>query len=132
MKEIIDFLRACPTYFIATMDGNQPRLRPFSSLCEFEGKMYIESAYHKPFAQQIKRNPLVEISAFDGVSRWIRIEATLVDDSREETKHALLTVMPELRNIGYDEHNDDMAMYYLKDATATFYSYTDEPRVVKF
>lgn len=132
MKEIIEFIKSCPTYFIATTEGKQPRLRPFTSLCQYEGRLYIESAHHKPFAHQVKENPLVEISAFDGISRWIRIAATLVDDSRYETKHAMLEAMPELREIGYDENNEDMAMYYLKDAVATFYSYTEQPREIRF
>lgn len=132
MNEIIEFLKGCPTYFIATMDGTQPRVRPFSSVCIFEGKMYIESAHRKAFAHQVAENPLVEISAFDGVSRWIRIAAELVDDPRVEAKAAMLTAMPELRDLGYDEHNEDMAVYWLKDATATFYSYTDAPREVQF
>lgn len=132
MEEILTFIKSCPTYFIATMDGNQPRLRPFTSLCIFEGKMYIESAHRKNFAKQVEKNPLVEISAFDGVSRWIRVAAELVDDPRVEAKAAMLTAMPEIRDLGYDEHDPDMAVYYLKDATATFYSYTDEPREVKF
>lgn len=131
-KEIMDFIKGCPTYFIATMDGQQPRLRPFTSLCEFEGKLYIESAHRKRFAKQVAQNPLVEISAFDSVSRWIRISAELVDDPRVEAKAAMLTAMPELRDLGYDEHDEDMAVYYLKNATAIFYSYTDEPREVKF
>lgn len=132
MPEIIDFIKSCPTYFIATVEGRQPRLRPFSSICEFEGKIYIESAHRKPFAHQVAANPLVEISAFDGVSRWIRISAELVDDPRVEAKAALLTAMPEIRELGYDEHDPDMAVYYLKDAVATFYSYTDAPREIRF
>ena len=131
MEEIIAFIRSCPTYFIATIDGDrQPRVRPFSSICEFEGRLYIESRYSKPFARQVAANPWVEISAFDGVSRWIRISARLVDDPRIEAKAAMLTAMPELREIGFDEHDEDMAVYYLADAVAVFSSYTDAPRVV--
>lgn len=131
MKEIIDFIRSCPTYFIATVDGdNQPRVRPFSSICEFEGRLYIESRYSKPFAHQVAANPLVEISAFDGVSRWIRISARLVDDPRVVAKAAMLTAMPELRDLGFDEHDEDMAVYYLADAVAVFSSYTDAPRTI--
>lgn len=132
MQEIIDFLKSCQAYFIATTDGDQPRVRPFTSLCPFEGKLYIESSHLKPFAHQVVKNPKVEICAFDGVSRWIRIECELVDDPRVEAKKALLDYMPEIRELGYDEHNEGMAVYWMKDAVATWYSYTDEPRVVRF
>lgn len=132
MEEIIEFLRSCPAYYIATMDGDQPRVRPFSSLAPFEGKLYIESNYFKPFAAQVKANPKVEICAFDGISRWIRIECELVDDRRVVAKKALLDYMPEIRDLGYDENDENMSVYWMKNAVATFSSYTDEPRTVRF
>lgn len=132
MHEVADFLRSCQVYFVATTEGDQPRVRPFSSLCEFEGKLYIESAHRKPFAKQLAANNKAEICAFDGISRWIRIECRLVDDNRVAPKKALLDAMPEIRELGYDEHDDDMAVYWMQDAVATFYSYTDEPRQVRF
>lgn len=131
MQEIIDFLRACPAYYIATLDDDgQPRVRPFSSLCPYEGRLYIESNTFKPFHHQVMKNPKVELCAFDAQSRWLRISATLVLDPRVEAKRALLDYMPEIRTLGYDEHDPNMTVYYLRDATATFYSYTDEPRTV--
>lgn len=136
MKEVMKFLEECKTYYIATVestpDGEQPRVRPFSSLCEFEGHLYIESNYFKPFADQVKKNPKVEICAFDNVSRWIRIECELVDDRRVEAKKALLDYMPDIRELGYDEHDENMSVYWMKNAKATFYSYTEEPRSVCF
>lgn len=132
MKEVMDFLQACPAYYIATTEGEQPRVRPFSSLVQFEDKLYIESNYFKPFAKQVAANPKVEICAFDGKSRWIRICCTLVDDNRVAPKKALLDYMPEIRNLGYDENDPNMSVYYMKDAVATFYSYTEDPREVRF
>ncbi len=132
MNEVMKFLEECSTYYIATVENDQPRVRPFSSLCEFEGRLYIESNYFKPFAKQVKENPKVEICAFDNKSRWIRIECELVDDRRVEAKKALLDYMPEIRELGYDEHDENMSVYWMKNAVATFYSYTDEPRVVRF
>lgn len=132
MEEVIAFLRACPAYYIATVEGDQPRVRPFSSLAPFEGKLYIESNYFKPFADQVKKNPKVEICAFDNQSRWVRIVCELVDDRRVEAKKALLDYMPEIRDLGYDEHDENMSVYWMKEAVATFYSYTDEPREVRF
>lgn len=133
MQEIIDFLLSCPAYYIATMDeGGQPRVRPFSSLCPFEGRLYIESNTFKPFHRQVMANPKVEICAFDGRSRWLRIACRLVLDPRVEAKRALLDFMPEIRDLGYDEHDPNMTVYYMADARATFTSYTEEPRELRF
>jgi len=132
MKEVMDFLLQCSTYYIATVEGNQPRVRPFSSLCEFEGHLYIESNYFKPFAHQVKENPKVEICAFDNKSRWVRIECELVDDRRVEAKKALLDFMPEIRELGYDEHDENMSVYWMKNAKATFDGYDGEHRTVEF
>ena len=132
MEEVFKFLRTCVTYYIATTEGDQPRVRPFSSLVLFEGKIYIESSHSKAFAHQLEKNPKVEICAFDNTSRWVRIACTLVDDPRVAPKKALLDYMPEIRDLGYDEHDPDMAVYYLHDATATFYSYSEPPRQIHF
>lgn len=131
MNEVLSFLKECQTYYIATCEGDQPRVRPFSSLAPFEGKLYIESNYFKPFANQVKTNPKVEICAFDNKSRWVRIQCELVDDRRVEAKKALLDYMPEIRDLGYDEHDENMSVYWMKDAVATFSSYTDEPYEVR-
>jgi len=132
MKEIIEFLQSCPAYFIATEDKDQPRVRPFTSLVEFEGRLYIQSAHNKDFAKQVAANPKVELCAFDGKSRWVRIHCTLVDDPRVEPKKAMLDAMPELRTLGYDEHDANTAVYYMDKAEAVFYSYTSAPRTVRF
>lgn len=132
MEEVFEFLKQCQTYYLATVEGEQPRVRPFGSYAIYEGKLYIETAHYKRVAQQINAHPLVEICAFDNQSRWVRIACQLVPDERVEAKHAFLEQMPELRDLGYDEHGDKMAIYYMKDATATFESYAGEKREVQF
>ena len=132
MNEVLEFLKACGTYYLATLDGDQPRVRPFGSYAEFEGKLYIETAHGKPVSQQIDAHPLVEICAFDNASRWVRIQARLVADERQEAKVAFLEQMPSLRDLGYNEFDGKMAIYYLTDAVATFNSYAGENTVVKF
>lgn len=133
MQEVYEFLKACGTYYLATMDdGEQPRVRPFGSYAIYDGKLYIETAHGKPVSHQIDTHPLVEICAFDNQSRWVRIACRLVADESYEAKHAFLEQMPELRDMGYDETGSKMAIYYMQDAEATFSSYTDEPRIVRF
>lgn len=132
MEEVFEFLKRCGTYYLATLDGEQPRVRPFGSYAVFNGKLYIETAHYKPVAHQIDTHPLVEICAFDDQSKWVRIACRLVADESYEAKHAFLEQMPELRDLGYDEEGDKMAIYYMTDAEATFSSYTDESRIIRF
>lgn len=130
MQEIYDFLKSCGIYFIATTEGDQPRVRPFGTINIFEDKLYIQSGHIKPFAKQVEANPKTEICAFNGKD-WIRIAATLVEDPRTEPKKAMLDAYPNLRAM-YDENDGNTAVYYLKDGNATISSFTKEPVVVKF
>lgn len=130
MKEVLEYLKKCKTYFIATEDGYQPRVRPFGIAEEFEGKIYIQTGKSKNVSKQLKINPRVEICATDGPT-WLRIEAELVNDDRREAKAYVLDLNPSLKNM-YSADDDNTQVLYLKNATATFYSFTSEPRVVKF
>lgn len=130
MQTVNDFLKKVKTYYIATIDGDQPRVRPFGTANIFDGKLYIQSSHKKDFAKQVAANPKVEICAFDGET-WLRIAATLVDDRRKAAIDSMMSAYPELADM-YAE-NDSNAVYYLKDATARFYSFTDnEPKAVRF
>lgn len=131
MKEVFDFLIKCGVYYLATCDGDQPRVRPFGTQLIFDDKLYIMTDHRKNIALQLEKNARVELCAFDTQSEWVRIEATLVEDPSVEPKKAMLDSMPHLRSI-YDETSPNTAAYYLKEAKATFYSYTGEPRVVCF
>ena len=130
MKTVLDFLKKAGTYYLATVDGTQPRVRPFGTINLFDGKLYIQSGKKKEVAKQIKANPKVEMSAFDGET-WIRVTATLVEDNRAEAQESLLEAYPTLRNM-YAVNDGNNIVYYLKDATATFYTFSGEPKEVRF
>jgi uncharacterized pyridoxamine 5'-phosphate oxidase family protein len=130
MKTVLDFLKKAGTYYLATVDGDQPRVRPFGTINLFEGKLYIQSGKSKEVAKQIKANPKVELSAFDGET-WIRVAATLVEDDRIEAQESLLEAYPNLRK-RYTAGDGNSVVYYLKGATATFYTFTGEPKEVRF
>ncbi|MDR2941793.1 MAG: pyridoxamine 5'-phosphate oxidase family protein [Treponema sp.] len=130
MKTVLDFLKKTGTYYLATVDGDQPRVRPFGTINLFDGKLYIQSGKSKEVAKQIKANPKVELSAFDGET-WIRITAKLVEDDRVEAQESLLTAYPNLRK-RYTAGDGNSVVYYLKDATAVFYTFTGEPKEVRF
>ncbi|MPM35744.1 hypothetical protein SDC9_82337 [bioreactor metagenome] len=130
MKEVYEFLKKCNTYYLATVDGDQPRVRPFGTVNIFEDKLYILTGKDKDVSKQMQANPKVEICAVDG-STWIRIAATAVRDDRVEVKQNMLDAYPALQKI-YQAKDENTEVLYLQDATATFYSYTAEPRVIKF
>ena len=130
MKEVYEFLKKCQTYYLATVDGDQPRVRPFGTVNIFDDKLYIQTGKAKNVSKQIQTNPKIEISAFDG-SDWIRIEAIAVRDDRLEAKQSMLDAYPSLQGM-YKAEDDNTEALYMKDATATFSSFTSAPRVIKF
>ncbi len=130
MQKVEQFLKNAGTYFIATAEGDQPRVRPFGTAHIIDGKLYIQTGKVKNVSKQIHANPKVEICAVkDG--EWLRVSATLVEDERVEVKQAMLDAYPSLKNM-YAADDNNTEVFYLKDATATFYSFTAEPVTVKF
>ena len=130
MERAAKFLQDAQTYYLATMDGDQPRVRPFGTAHIFEGKLYIQTGKVKDVSKQIAANPKVEICAFkDG--EWLRLSGELVDDERVEAKQSMLDANPSLKNM-YSADDDNTQVLYFKNATATFCGFTHEPEVVTF
>lgn len=129
MKKVYDFLKNAGTYYLATVEGDQPRVRPFGTIDMFDGKLYIQTGLKKDVAKQIAMNPKAEICAFkDG--QWIRISGKLILDDRREARKHMLDEYPSLRGM-YNEDDGNTAVYYLKDATATISSFTAPPEVIE-
>lgn len=129
MEEVLNFLRDCGTYYLATVEGDQPRVRPFGTINIFEGKLYIQTGKSKKVSKQIQANPNVEIcGALDW--KWIRVSWKLVRDERVEAKKSMLDRYPELRGM-YDENDHNTEVLYFQNATATIYSFTSEPREIQ-
>ena len=130
MKRVYDFLKDAGTYYLATVEGDQPRVRPFGTVNIFEGKLYIQTGKVKAVSKQIAANGKVEICAFkDG--KWLRVAGELIEDDRIEPKKSMLDAYPELRGM-YDENDNNTQVLYLKNATATFSSFTSPPETVTF
>jgi len=130
MEEVYKFLKEAQTYYLATLDGDQPRVRPFGTADIFEGKLYIQTGKVKDVSKQIQANPKVEICAFkDG--KWLRVAGTLVRDDRIEAKAHMLDAHPTLKGM-YSAEDDNTEVLYFKDATATFSSFTEAPKTVTF
>ena len=130
MKEVYEFLKNAQTYYLATMDGDQPRVRPFGTINIFEDKLYIQTGLVKDVAKQMLANPKVEISAmFEGT--WIRLCAEVVEDKNIAAQESMLAAYPNLQAM-YKPGDGNTATFYLKTATATFCSFTAAPRTVTF
>ena len=130
MDEVLDFLKKCWVYYLATVEWDQPRVRPFGTINVFENKLYIQTWKSKNVSKQIQANPKVEISG-TLEWRWIRISWELIRDDRIEAKKAMLDNYPELRGM-YDENDDNTEVLYFKNAVATIYSFTEAPKVFNF
>ena len=122
MKEVFEFLKKCETYFLATVDGDQPRVRPFGTIHIFEDKLYIQTGKSKDVSKQIQANPKVEICGFSG-GEWVRLSGELVRDDRVEAKKSLLDAYPSLQQM-YSPEDDNTEVLYFKNATATFSSFS--------
>ena len=130
IEKVCSFIKDAQTYYLATVDGDQPRVRPFGTINIFEDKLYIQTGRCKDVAKQIAANSKVELCAFkDGV--WLRLAGELVDDNRVDPKKAMLDAYPDLRAM-YDPEDDNTEVLYFKNATATFSSFTAAPETVTF
>ena len=130
MNEVYEFLKAAKTYYLATVEGDQPRVRPFGTVDIFEDKLYIQTGKNKDCSKQIQANPKAEICCFNG-QQWLRVAGKLVRDDRREAKKDMLDKFPNLR-YRYSEDDDNSEVLYFEDAEATFSSFTAAPRTVKF
>jgi len=130
MNEVYEFLKQCGTYYLATVEGDQPRVRPFGTVDVFEGRLYIQTGKVKDVSRQIQANPKVELCAFkDGV--WLRVAGTLARDERVEAKAHMLDSYPSLKAM-YSAEDDNTEVLFFERATATFSSFTAAPRMVEF
>lgn len=130
LEKVYQFLDEVHTYYLATVEGDQPRVRAFGTALLYDGKLYIQTGKVKPVSKQIAANPKVEICAFKG-GKWLRIAGELVNDDNRDVKVAMLDKMPSLKPM-YSADDDNMQMLYFKNATATFSSFTEEPEVIQF
>ncbi|MBO4460596.1 MAG: pyridoxamine 5'-phosphate oxidase family protein [Clostridiales bacterium] len=130
MQRVESFLKEAQTYYLATAEGDQPRVRPFGTALIFEGKLYIQTGKVKDVSKQLHANPKAEICAFkDG--QWLRVSGKLIEDDRIEARQAMLDAYPMLQNM-YKADDGNTEVFYFEDATATFSSFTAPPEVIKF
>ena len=130
MEEVYEFLKSVGTYYLATVEGDQPRVRPFGTVDLFEGRLYIQTGKVKPVSHQLHANPKAELCAFaDG--RWVRVSGELIPDERVEAKKHMLDSYPMLRGM-YDENDGNTEVLYFRNAEAVFSAFGQPSRTVRF
>lgn len=130
MDKVLKFLIDVETYYLATVEGDQPRVRPFGTAHVFEGKLYIQTGKVKDVSKQLHQNPKAEICAFKN-GEWLRVSGKLIEDDRNEARQSMLDAYPSLQKI-YKADDGNTEVFYFKNATAIFSSFTHEPQIIKF
>ncbi|MFV0517474.1 MAG: pyridoxamine 5'-phosphate oxidase family protein [Aminipila sp.] len=130
MNRVVEFLKQAGTFYLATVEGDQPKVRPFGAVTEFEGRLYVCTNNRKPCFAQIKHNPNVEISATIQGGKWIRLSGKLVRDSRQEARQAFLDDNKDLDSL-YDANDGIFEVLYLEEGIASFCSFTEETETME-
>ena len=130
MEKVVKFLKEAGTYYLATVEGDQPRVRPFGTAHVFEGKLYIQTGKVKDVSKQLHQNPKAEICAFKN-GEWLRVSGKLIEDDRNEARQSMLDAYPSLQKM-YKADDGNTEVFYFEEATAIFTSFTHEPEIIKF
>lgn len=130
MDKVLKFLKDVETYYLATVESDQPRVRPFGTAHVFEGKLYIQTGKIKDVSKQLHQNPKAEICAFKN-GEWLRVSGKLIEDDRNETRQSMLDAYPSLQKM-YKADDGNTEVFYFENATAIFSSFTHEPQIIKF
>ena len=130
MDKVLKFLKDVETYYLATVEGDQPKVRPFGTAHVFEGKLYIQTGKVKDVSKQLHQNPKAEICAFKN-GEWLRVSGKLIEDDRNEARQSMLDAHPSLQKM-YKADDGNTEVFYFENATAIFSSFTHEPQIIKF
>ena len=130
MEQVAKFLKEADTYYLATVEGDQPRVRPFGTAHIFEGKLYIQTGKVKDVSKQLHQNPKSEICAFKN-GEWLRVSGKLIEDDRNEARQSMLDAYPSLQKM-YKADDGNTEVFYFENATAIFSSFTHEPQIINF
>lgn len=130
MDKVLKFLKDAETYYLATVEGDQPKVRPFGTAHVFEGKLYIQTGKVKDVSKQLHQNPKAEICAFKN-GEWLRVSGKLIEDNRNEARQSMLDAYPSLQKM-YKADDGNTEVFYFENATAIFSSFTHEPQIIEF
>lgn len=131
MEEVLQYLKACGIFYLATIEGDKPHVRPFGAVSQYEGKLYIVTNNKKEVYKQMLRNPNIELSGMHQ-GTWIRLEGEAVQDNRREARVRMMEDNKSSLSNLYTVDDGLMEVLYLKNAVATIYSFTKEPKVIVF
>ncbi|MDO5518453.1 MAG: pyridoxamine 5'-phosphate oxidase family protein [Clostridium sp.] len=130
MDQILKFITEAKTFYISTVDGDKPRVRPFGFIMNYENKLYLSTASNKNVCRQLAANPNCEICAMSAEGKWMRLSAKAIFDTRKEVKEKAFEVMPELKGMYKSAQNPDFTTFYLDNIEGCIYSFTEKPQVI--
>ncbi len=130
MDKVLKFLKDAETYYLATVEGDQPRVRPFGTAHVFEGKLYIQTGKVKDVSKQLHQNPKAEICAFKN-GEWLRVSGKLIEDDRNEARQSMLDAYPSLQKM-YKADDGNTEVFYFENFTDIFSSFIHEPEIIEF
>lgn len=130
MNEVLEYLKSCGTFYLATSEEGQAHVRPFGAVCEFEGKLYIVTNNQKKVYQQMKKNGKIEICGMHKET-WIRVEGEVKEDIRREARVTMMDGNKAALSSMYTVDDNLMTVFYFEHGTATIYSFTAEPKVIE-
>ena len=132
MKEVLDFLQANKVFFMATIAGDEPKVRPLGFVMEYDGKIYFGVGDQKDVYKQMRANPKVEITSVSPEAKWVRLKGAAVFDDRREVFEASVKALPVLKEMYGDPNGPKLGNFYLKDAEAVFYDMQGNTKTVKW
>lgn len=130
MNRIVEELKKTKIFYVSTIDGDQARVRPFSSCTEFEGALYICTNNQKNVYKQIMTNPKIEICGMENDGTWIRINGTAVRDDRDEARKAMLEDPTGPSNL-YTLGDGLFEVLKVENPKCIKYSMTNDPEVIE-
>ena len=130
MNEVLEYLKSCGTFYLATSEDGQAHVRPFGAVCEFEGKLYFVTNNQKKVYQQMKKNGKVEICGMHK-GTWIRVEGEVKEDTRREARVSMMHDNEAALGSMYTVDDNLMTVFYYEHGTATIFSFTSDPKVIE-
>ena len=131
MNEVLEYLKSCGIFYLATEEDGQPHVRPFGAVCAYDDKLYFVTNNQKKVYQQMIKNGKVEIC---GLSQgtWIRVEGKVKEDLRREARVSMMSANEASLKSMYTVDDNLITVFYFEHAIATNYSFTTEPKVIEF
>ncbi|QNU68595.1 pyridoxamine 5'-phosphate oxidase family protein [Ruminiclostridium herbifermentans] len=132
MDEVVKFLEENPVFYIATVDGDTPKVRPFGFFLKHQQKLYFGVGNQKETFKQLQKNPKFEISTTSKDNTWLRLSGNAVFETSEELLEKAFERNPNLKALYSKENGPRLELFYIENAKAEFLNFLGEHKVINF